>query len=604
LTNAEWLSKKQIFTARQKSEKAKITNPKDKWVPRKTPKAFETIIFKKTQPTDGEIKLAIQTQFDCVLGRSARTKEVQKYLSLTRGAISLGGNTEGLRQMLKSVILESEFLYRLEFGVGPEDKHGRKKLSPHEAAYAISYSLGDRGPDAALLQAASDGKLLTKADYKREVTRLLADKNYYKGLIDSNVGGKNLRSHTSTHPKINRFFREFFGYAFMGKVFKDNERSGGFYQNAGRGTLGTAGRVIDEADKMVDGILKQDKDVFVQLLTTDKYYVYDYDNKKGAATVAKWKAFYEKYKDTDWLKNQASIVKENPRIVSLTTAKGRHTNRINRFMKHMSETFGKNRSPFPVVPWAHGNSYNHSQIYNFARLPSEPYKEKDYWGYPIKQPFKVANRKGILTHPSWLVAHSHNAETNPVVRGRWIREKLLAGRVPDVPITVDAKVPEDPHKTLRERFDDVTQKAECWKCHQHMNPLGYPFEMFDDFGRYRTQENLEHEENIIAKAKHKNGANTYKTKAVNAKGALSGTENPRLDGNVTNALDMIDRLAQSSRVRQSIIRHAFRFYMGRNEMLSDSQTLIDADKAYVKNGGSFQAVIVSLLTSDSFIYRK
>jgi len=44
--------------------------------------------------------------------------------------------------------------------------------------------------------------------------------------------------------------------------------------------------------------------------------------------------------------------------------------------------------------------------------------------------------------------------------------------------------------------------------------------------------------------------------------------------------------------------------MGRNEMLSDSKTLIDADRAYVENGGSFDAVIVSLLTSDSFIYRK
>jgi hypothetical protein len=44
--------------------------------------------------------------------------------------------------------------------------------------------------------------------------------------------------------------------------------------------------------------------------------------------------------------------------------------------------------------------------------------------------------------------------------------------------------------------------------------------------------------------------------------------------------------------------------MGRNEMLSDSATLIDADKAYLASGGSFKAVIVSLLTSDSFIYRK
>ena len=44
--------------------------------------------------------------------------------------------------------------------------------------------------------------------------------------------------------------------------------------------------------------------------------------------------------------------------------------------------------------------------------------------------------------------------------------------------------------------------------------------------------------------------------------------------------------------------------MGRNEVLSDSSTLINAEKAYDQSGGSFDAVIVSLLTSDSFIYRK
>ena len=78
----------------------------------------------------------------------------------------------------------------------------------------------------------------------------------------------------------------------------------------------------------------------------------------------------------------------------------------------------------------------------------------------------------------------------------------------------------------------------------------------------------------------------------------------RLDGKVKDAHDLINRLVKSKRVRQSIIRHAFRYFMGRNEMLSDSKTLIDADQAYVKSGGSFDAVIVSLLTSDSFIYRK
>ena len=137
-----------------------------------------------------------------------------------------------------------------------------------------------------------------------------------------------------------------------------------------------------------------------------------------------------------------------------------------------------------------------------------------------------------------------------------------------------------------------------------MNPLGLTFEIFDDFGRYRKQESLEHPDNLIKQGNGKTSADAYKTKPVNATGSLTGTGDPLLDGEVTDAFDLIDRLAKSDRVRQSIIRHAFRYFMGRNEMLSDSQTLIDADHAYLDNGGSFQAVIISLLTSDSFMYRK
>ena len=87
----------------------------------------------------------------------------------------------------------------------------------------------------------------------------------------------------------------------------------------------------------------------------------------------------------------------------------------------------------------------------------------EFWNYPVEQPFRMQNRKGLLTHPAWLIAHSSNFHTDPIKRGRWIREKLLAGRVPDVPITVDAQVPDDPHKTFRERVETVTQKSECFE---------------------------------------------------------------------------------------------------------------------------------------------
>ncbi|HAE12365.1 MAG TPA: hypothetical protein DCG39_12055 [Opitutae bacterium] len=143
-----------------------------------------------------------------------------------------------------------------------------------------------------------------------------------------------------------------------------------------------------------------------------------------------------------------------------------------------------------------------------------------------------------------------------------------------------------------------------------MDPLGFPFELYDDFGRFRTEERLEHPENLLQEAKRGEvnafGASlpVYKTLPVDPRGVLKGTGDPKLDGEVEDAFDLIDRLAKSGKARQSIIRHAFRYFLGRNETLSDSKTLIDADKAYVDNGGSFDEVIVSLLTSDSFIYRK
>src|SRR5690606_7298307 len=43
-------------------------------------------------------------------------------------------------------------------------------------------------------------------------------------------------------------------------------------------------------------------------------------------------------------------------------------------------------------------------------------------------------RMGILTHPSWLVSHSDAMDNHAVLRGRWIRDRLLGDAVPDVPI--------------------------------------------------------------------------------------------------------------------------------------------------------------------------
>jgi hypothetical protein len=612
LTNAEYISDRQIRPALVKNGEiaaGDFPDPKDKFMPRTVPSEFETIIFKKSEPTDEELLAAIGRQFQAVLKRPPSETEMAKYLGLTKEAIAAAGNSEGLRQMLVSVLLESEFLYRMEFGAGAPDEHGRKMLAPLEAAYAIAYAMGDNAPDPLLLEAAEQGRLATREDFKREVTRLLQDPALFRGGVDDYMSTGKVTSHVVSHPRIVRFFREFFGYPNATKVFKDVDRALRQYQNADRGTLGTAGSLVDEADQIVAYYVDQDKKVFENILTTEKFFVFD--RPEAETTIAKWREVWELLKDTEWKTDPDKVLEEHKELLTKTfqitpdnKAKG-HATTLTRLMTHFEAHFGKGLNPFIVFPWAHGYHHNYSPMYNLPPvMGTGGYQEgSPYFSYEPVQPFKLENRKGILTHPAWLIAHSLNTENDPVRRGRFVQEKLLAGRVPDVPITVDAVVPEDHTKTLRQRLDKVTMhQQECWKCHEYMNPLGLPFEMYDDFGRFRIDEPIEHPENVTGK--QLKYFNMYKTLPVDPRGELRGTGDPALDGEVKDAPDLIDRLAKSTRTRQSIIRHAFRFYMGRNETLSDSKTLIDADNAYVSSGGSFKAVILSLLTSDSFIYRK
>jgi hypothetical protein len=116
-----------------------------------------------------------------------------------------------------------------------------------------------------------------------------------------------------------------------------------------------------------------------------------------------------------------------------------------------------------------------------------------------------------------------------------------------------------------------------------MDPLGLPFEMFNHAGLHRT---------------------TELGKPVDPSGVIVDSGDPKLDGPVENALDLIKKLSESERVEQVFIRHAFRYWMGRNETLNDALVLQEAYQVYRKSGGSMQALIASLVTSDAFLYRR
>lgn len=575
----------------------------------------------KTQdlPSDKLIANLVDQLFVLILERSPRGNEAAEYNQLASSYFKSLRRGPAIQKLMQTLMLNTDFVYRSEFGTGEPDEHGRRMMSPRDASYALAYALTDTSPDPALTKAAAEGRLKTREDYEREIRRMLAKRDIYY-IIDEavNSGSPNF---TNMPIRELRFFREFFGYDKLLGIFKDNKRFGGNYEAAKE-------RLVSEADMLVEHILESDEDVFNKLLTTDEFYVFHSGNNETMkANSDRLRSIYETFKDKDWKnftledlskhKEFFSKVKMRGINADHLTGAGANKNILAAFkdqMANLTNRFEEGQSA--TAPYQHKPSHGAADgqnRYGGQMRAVEVAKlfniDLNNWDYPTNQPTKIPKRKGILTHPAWLISFSGNTQTDPIHKGIWIRKKLLADTIPDVPITVDAVIPENHHKTLRQRLDEKTNNNYCMRCHEKINPLGLPFEMYDDFGRYRINEALEHPDNLIKEGPAKppiegDSRNTYKTLPVDPRGYLKGTRDKELDGEVSDALDLIDRLAKSDRVRQSMIRHAFRYFMGRNETLNDSKTLIDADQAYLKSGGSFDELIVSLLTSDSFIYRK
>ena len=319
-------------------------------------------------------------------------------------------------------------------------------------------------------------------------------------------------------------------------------------------------------DRLIELILQEDKDVLKQLLTTDKVVATKADNvyfgkersreeraasvaaaKKAAAEAAKKEAAEREA----WLK--ANPGKEPPKPKKKKQADVNHS---------VTEA---NLSGPKIYARVSRRSFGNGSMKPERILATAP----------------EGQRLGILTHPSWLVSHSDAMDNHAIRRGRWIRERLLGGGIPDVPITVDAMLPDEPHNTLRQRMR-VTKETYCWTCHKKMDPLGLPFEMYNHAGLYRE---------------------TELDKPVDTTGEIIDSGDPTLDGKVANAIEMIQKLAESERAEQVFVRHAFRFWMGRNETLNDAPVLQEAYRAYKDSGGSMKALLISLLTSDAFLYR-
>lgn len=94
-------------------------------------------------------------------------------------------------------------------------------------------------------------------------------------------------------------------------------------------------------------------------------------------------------------------------------------------------------------------------------------------------------RFGLLTLPGVLTANARADDSSPIQRGLLIRRKLLCQSVAPPPPGVARLAAGETGVSFRERFEEHTSNPVCAGCHELMDPLGYPFEIYDGLGRLR-----------------------------------------------------------------------------------------------------------------------
>jgi hypothetical protein len=497
--------------------------------------------------SDERLTVVIEFLFEALTLRPPSEEETAIYLEIVNKSIKELGKEDGVFLGLTPIFLDRDALFRPELcEAGIPDEHGRVMLQGQELVLAINAAFSYIRPDTDHLRTAlAEGQLKTREDVRREVARILDDDSIRK-------------------PRVLQFFREYFDYDRASSVCKDQktlERDGGHFGSY----YAAMNSMIANTDRLVELILHEDKNVLKELLTTDRVVYQPYTSGQNFRHgilfqtdinyfMVRGKKFvpFKKYEEIEPTKDNRQVIERAKREV------------YDRNMLH--HIFPNPAQPIYVRQSQFDRGKDPPAINSLKAITT----------------VNTDERLGILTHPSWLVSHSDAMDNHAILRGRWIRERLLGGAVPDIPITVDAVLPDEPQSTLRHRMR-VTQEEECWRCHQKMDPLGLPFEMYNQLGLLRDKD---------------------KGKPVDTSGEIIFSGDPALDGPVQNPIEMIGKLAASERVSQVFVRHAFRYWMGRNETINDAPVLQDAFKAYHDSKGSMKALLTSLLTSEAFLYRK
>ena len=114
-------------------------------------------------------------------------------------------------------------------------------------------------------------------------------------------------------------------------------------------------------------------------------------------------------------------------------------------------------------------------------------------------------RGGFLTQASVLKVTANGTTTSPVLRGKWIVERILGIDIPPPPPVAAVEPDIRGAVTIREQLARHREDASCASCHRKMDPPGFALESFDVLGGWRERYRAIDEDKPALRGLGKNG---------------------------------------------------------------------------------------------------
>ena len=202
--------------------------------------------------TDERLREAVDYLFEALTFRPPTAKESDDYLQMVKDSIAKVGREDGIFMGLSSIFLDRDALFRPELArpARPTNMAASCSRTGNWASPSTTRCATSR-PDEHFVRRSSEGRMRTREDVEREVTRMLSDDSIRK-------------------PRILRFFRDYFDHDLAGYICKDTKA---LAKPVSPGATVHYRAMFDAAastDRLIELILEKDKDVLRELLTTQQ----------------------------------------------------------------------------------------------------------------------------------------------------------------------------------------------------------------------------------------------------------------------------------------------------------------------------------------------